>query len=120
VLDDLLGYEVPDHLVDIRYYRPRGDAKEAWDNVDLIGFMGRTMQVKINFLCRDSVLAAPLVIELIRLMDLARRRGERGVQEQFGTFFKSPLTRNGGAAEHALHRQEERLGTWLVEADERC
>ncbi|MGH9272458.1 MAG: inositol-3-phosphate synthase, partial [Ilumatobacteraceae bacterium] len=89
VLDDVLGYAVPDHLVDIRYYRPRGDEKEAWDSIDVVGFMGRRMQVKVNFLCRDSVLAAPLVIELIRLMDLAHRRGESGVQEQFGTFFKA-------------------------------
>ena len=112
-LDDMLGYEVPDHLVDIRYYRPRGDAKEAWDNIDLIGFMGQRMQLKINFLCRDSVLAAPLVIELARLMDLAQRRGERGVQEQFGTFFKAPICGDGAPVEHALHRQEQRLHEWL-------
>jgi myo-inositol-1-phosphate synthase len=66
VLDDILGYEVEDHIVDIRYYRPRGDNKEAWDNIDIIGFLGQPMQLKINFLCKDSILAAPLVIEIAR------------------------------------------------------
>jgi myo-inositol-1-phosphate synthase len=101
------------HRVRIEFYRPRGDEKEAWDNVDLVGFLGRRMQMKIDFLCRDSVLAAPLVLELIRLLAEARRRGERGVQEQFGFFFKAPMTADGSVPEHALHLQEQALLDWL-------
>ena len=92
MLDDILGYPVEDHIVDIRYYRPRGDNKEAWDNIDLVGFLGQKMQIKVNFLCRDSILAAPLVIEIARVLDLARQRGEGGIQEQLGLFFKAPMT----------------------------
>jgi myo-inositol-1-phosphate synthase len=113
VLNDLLGYEVADHVVTISYYRPRGDNKEAWDNVDLVGFLGQRMQLKVNFLCRDSILAAPLVLEIVRLLDLASRRGEGGVQEQLGLFFKQPMRANGYPIEHALHRQEEALYIWL-------
>lgn len=113
VLDDILGYPVEDHVVRIEYYRPRGDDKEAWDTVDLVGFLGRRMQLKVNFLCRDSILAAPLVIEIARLLDLARRRGEGGVQEHLGAFFKAPMTADGRSPEHALHRQEEELVSWL-------
>ena len=82
VLEDILGYEVEDHLVDIRYYRPRGDNKEAWDNIDISGFLGQQMQLKVNFLCKDSILAAPLAIEIARCLDLAKQRGESGIQEQ--------------------------------------
>ncbi len=114
VLDDILGYKVEDHLVDIRYYRPRGDNKEAWDNVDVTGFLGQPMQLKINFLCRDSILAAPLAIEIARLLDLAKRRGSFGVQEQLSVFFKLPMTKTKDAIpEHALHRQEQMLSEWL-------
>ena len=67
----MLGYPVEDHLVDIRYYRPRGDDKEAWDNIDVTGFLGQKMQIKINFLCKDSILAAPLAIEIARVLGLA-------------------------------------------------
>ncbi len=112
VLDDILGYKVEDHLVDIRYYRPRKDNKEAWDNIDITGFLGQPMQLKINFLCRDSILAAPLAIEIARLLDLAKRRESFGVQEQLSVFFKLPMT-NGAAPEHALHKQEEMLLEWL-------
>jgi hypothetical protein len=80
VLDEILGYEVTDHQVHINYYRPRGDEKEAWDNIDVLGFLGERMQIKINFLCKDSILAAPLVLDLVRLMDVAQRCGERGIQ----------------------------------------
>ncbi|WP_199506256.1 inositol-3-phosphate synthase [Geodermatophilus sp. TF02-6] len=114
VLDSILGYPVEDHLVRIDYYRPRGDAKEAWDAIDLVGFLGRRMQVKIDFQCRDSILAAPLAIELARLTDLAQQRGERGVQTQFGWFFKAPMTPDGNTPEHALHRQERVLLDWLA------
>ncbi len=115
VLDDILGYKVEDHLVDIRYYRPRGDNKEAWDNIDLIGFMGQPMQLKINFLCKDSILAAPLVIEIARLLDYAQRCGESGVQPQLSTFFKLPQVADelNEKPEHAVHRQQQMLLDWL-------
>ncbi len=115
VLEDILGYEVEDHIVDIRYYRPRKDNKEAWDNIDLTGFLGQPMQLKINFLCRDSVLAAPLAIEIARCLDLAHQRGEKGIQEQLAVFFKLPMTRNE-RPEQAFHKQEEMLLKWLAEA----
>jgi myo-inositol-1-phosphate synthase len=117
VLDGLLGYTVDDHIVTIAYYRPRGDNKEAWDTVDLVGFLGQRMQLKLNFLCRDSILAAPLVIEIARLLDLAARRGERGPQAQLGLFFKQPMAAGDGEVEHALHRQEDALRAWLVAHD---
>jgi len=112
VLDDILGYKVEDHIVDIRYYRPRKDNKEAWDNIDIIGFLGQPMQLKVNFLCKDSILAAPLAIEIGRLLDLAKRRGNAGIQEQLSVFFKLPMTRNE-KPEHALHIQEKMLLEWL-------
>lgn len=112
-LEDILGYEVEDHLVDIRYYRPRGDNKEAWDNIDIAGFLGRPMQIKVNFLCRDSILAAPLAIEIARCLDLARRRGESGIQEQLSVFFKLPMTKKG-TPEQAFHKQEDMLLEWLT------
>ena len=92
LLDHLLGYPVEDHIVMIHYYRPRGDDKEAWDNIDVTGFLGQKMQLKLNFLCKDSVLAAPLAIEIARCLGLAQQRGEGGVQEQMGIFFKAPQT----------------------------
>jgi len=112
VLDDILGYKVEDHIVDIRYYRPRKDNKEAWDNIDITGFLGQPMQLKVNFLCKDSILAAPLAIEIGRLLDLAKRRGNAGIQEQLSVFFKLPMTRNE-KPEHALHIQEKLLLEWL-------
>ncbi|MBV9655620.1 MAG: inositol-3-phosphate synthase [Acetobacteraceae bacterium] len=113
VLDSILGYKVEDHIVDIRYYRPRGDDKEAWDNIDLSGFLGHRMQIKVNFLCKDSVLAAPLVLEIARVLDLAHQRGESGPQEQLSLFFKAPMTANGHAPEHAFPVQERMLHEWL-------
>jgi myo-inositol-1-phosphate synthase len=115
VLDDILGYTVEDHLVDIRYYRPRGDNKEAWDNIDIVGFLGQPMQLKINFLCKDSILAAPLVIEIARLLEYAQRCGEGGVQSQLSVFFKLPQVSNEMTErpEHALHTQEAMLVEWL-------
>ena len=115
MLDSILGYEVEDHKVAIHYYKPRGDQKEAWDTIDVVGFLGQPMQIKVNFLCRDSILAAPLVIEIARVLDLASRCGDGGVQEQLGLFFKAPQTRDGAEPEHALHRQEEVLRHWLAE-----
>ncbi|MFL1461584.1 inositol-3-phosphate synthase [Roseococcus sp. DSY-14] len=113
VLDSILGYPVEDHIVDIRYYRPRGDDKEAWDNIDVTGFLGQRMQIKVNFLCKDSVLAAPLAIEIARVLDLAQQRGEAGAQEQLSLFFKAPQTREGRAPEHAFPAQERMLHEWL-------
>ncbi len=114
VLDDILGYPVEDHIVDIRYYKPRGDNKEAWDNIDLVGFLGQKMQIKVNFLCRDSILAAPLVIEIARVLDLARQRGAGGIKEQLGMFFKAPMTRAGKREEHSFPVQERALLDWLA------
>jgi myo-inositol-1-phosphate synthase len=120
VLDDILGYKVEDHIVDIRFYRPRGDDKEAWDNIDVVGFLGQPMQLKINFLCKDSILAAPLVIEIARLLDLAKRRGEAGVQEALSMFFKLPQVADEKAMKpiHALHAQEIMLLEWLSQQKE--
>ena len=111
-LEDILGYEVEDHIVDIRYYKPRGDNKEAWDNIDITGFLGQPMQIKVNFLCRDSVLAAPLAIEIARCLDLARQRGEKGIQEHLSVFFKLPMTKSS-KPDQAFHRQEKMLLDWL-------
>jgi len=113
VLEQILGYPVEDHIVDIRYYRPRGDDKEAWDNIDVTGFLGQRMQIKVNFLCKDSILAAPLAIEIARVLDLAKVRGDGGVQEQLSLFFKAPMVRNGHGPEHAFHVQERMLLDWL-------
>ena len=113
VLDEILGYHVEDHLVDIRYYRPRGDDKESWDNIDVTGFLGQRMQIKVNFLCKDSILAAPLAIEIARVLGLASQRGDGGVQEQLSVFFKAPMTRPGNAPVHGFHVQEDMLLDWL-------
>ena len=113
VLDDILGYPVEDHVCSIHYYRPRGDDKEAWDNIDVSGFLGQRMQIKVNFLCKDSILAAPLVIEIARCLDRARARGQGGVQEQLGQFFKAPMTADGSAPEHDFFRQQAMLMEWL-------
>ena len=113
VLDQMLGYRVEDHIIDIRYYRPRGDDKEAWDNIDITGFMGQRMQIKVNFLCKDSILAAPLVIEIARCLGLADRREQGGVQEQMGVFFKAPMTAGGHDPEHSFHTQQTTLFDWL-------
>lgn len=120
VLDDILGYKVENHIVDIRYYKPRGDNKEAWDNIDVTGFLGQPMQIKINFLCRDSILAAPLVIEIARLLDLAKRRGTGGVLQQLSVFFKLPQVADEATEKpvHALHTQETMLLDWLAQPTE--
>ena len=112
-LDQILGYPVEDHIIMIHYYRPRGDDKEAWDNIDISGFLGRKMQLKLNFLCKDSVLAAPLVVEIARVLDLAAQRGEGGVQEQMGLFFKAPQTVGQVEAVHGFNEQQEALDRWL-------
>jgi myo-inositol-1-phosphate synthase len=113
VLDEILGYEVADHQVHINYYRPRGDEKEAWDSIDLVGFLGQGMQLKINFLCKDSILAAPLVLDLARLVDVAHRAGERGIQHQLSLFFKAPYHREGVRAVNDLFKQNALLQEWV-------
>ncbi len=113
VLDSILGYAVEDHVVQINYYKPRGDNKEAWDNIDLSGFLGQKMQIKIDFLCRDSILAAPLVIEIARVLDLASQRGEGGIARQLGVFFKAPMTPPGQIVEHDFGVQARALEAWL-------
>ncbi len=117
VLDEMLGYPVEDHIIQIHYYRPRGDDKEAWDNIDISGFLGQQMQIKLNFLCKDSILAAPLVIEIARVLDLAQTRGQGGVQEQLGLFFKAPQMANGGRPIHAFNEQQIALDLWLAAKD---
>ncbi len=106
------------HKVRIEYYPPRGDAKEAWDNIDLFGWLGYPMQVKVNFLCRDSILAAPIVLDLALLLDAANRAGRSGMQEWLGFFFKSPMSAPGQDPEHHLFRQEQTLYAALRELAE--
>ncbi|MFO0724761.1 MAG: inositol-3-phosphate synthase [Myxococcota bacterium] len=114
VLDDILGYKLEDHQVHIHYYRPRGDAKEAWDNIDILGFLGEPMQIKVNFLCKDSILAAPLVIDLVRLLDVAKQVGDRGIQKQLSLFFKSPYHTAEERPVHDLSKQYQLLKDWAV------
>ena len=92
-----------DHVVRINYYPPRGDNKEGWDNIDIFGWMGYPMQIKVDFLCRDSILAAPLVLDLALFFDLAARAGEKGVQEWLSFYFKSPQICRPGAPTRARH-----------------
>ena len=101
------------HKVRINYYPPRGDAKEGWDNIDIFGWMGYPMQIKIDFLCRDSILAAPLVLDLVLFMDLAQRAGMRGVQEWLSFYFKAPMTAPGLYPEHDIFIQLMKLKNTL-------
>jgi myo-inositol-1-phosphate synthase len=101
------------HKVRIDYYPPRGDAKEGWDNIDLFGWLGYPMQIKVNFLCRDSILAAPVVLDLALLMDLAARAGFQGTQEWLSFYFKSPMTAAGLYPEHDLFIQLMKLKNTL-------
>jgi myo-inositol-1-phosphate synthase len=101
------------HKVRINYYPPRGDAKEGWDNIDIFGWMGYPMQIKVDFLCRDSILAAPLVLDLVLFMDLAKRAGMRGIQEWLSFYFKAPMTAPGLYPEHDLFIQLMKLKNTL-------
>ncbi len=101
------------HKVRINYYPPRGDNKEGWDNIDIVGWMGYTMQVKVNFLCRDSILAAPIVLDLALFLDLASRAGLSGIQEWLSFYFKSPQTAEGLYPEHDLFIQHRKLKNTL-------
>jgi len=120
VLDSILQPELyPDlygnlyHKVRINYYPPRGDNKEGWDNIDIFGWCGMPMQIKVDFLCRDSILAAPIVLDLALFMDLAKRAGLGGIQEWMSFFFKSPVTPDGLQPEHDLFIQQKKLKNTL-------
>ena len=101
------------HVVRINYYPPRGDNKEGWDNIDIFGWLGYPMQIKVDFLCRDSILAAPIVLDLALFMDLAKRAGMRGVQEWLSFYFKSPMTAPELYPEHDLFIQLMKLKNTL-------
>jgi myo-inositol-1-phosphate synthase len=105
------------HKVRINYYPPRGDNKEGWDNIDIFGWLGYPMQIKIDFLCRDSILAAPLVHDLAMFLDLAQRAGMSGIQEWLSFYFKSPMAGQGLEPEHDLFIQQTKLKNtlrWLM------
>ncbi|MBI4465494.1 MAG: inositol-3-phosphate synthase [Acidobacteria bacterium] len=101
------------HLVRINYYPPRGDNKEGWDNIDIFGWLGYPMQIKIDFLCRDSILAAPIVLDLVLFLDLAMRAGMRGIQEWLSFYFKSPMCAPTVYPEHDLFIQLMKLKNTL-------
>ena len=101
------------HKVRIEYYPPRGDAKEGWDNIDIFGWIGQPMQIKIDFLCRDSILAAPVVLDLVLFLDLAQRAGLSGIQEWLSFYFKSPMSRPDLKPEHDLFVQHLKLTNTL-------
>jgi myo-inositol-1-phosphate synthase len=101
------------HAVRINYYPPRGDSKEGWDNIDIFGWLGYPMQIKIDFLCRDSILAAPLVLDLVLFMDLAQRSGMRGIQEWLSFYFKAPMHAPGLYPEHDIFIQLMKLKNTL-------
>ncbi len=116
VLEEILEPELyPDlykdfyHKVRINYYPPRGDAKEGWDNIDIKGWMGYPMQIKIDFLCRDSILAAPLVLDLALFLDLAKRAGMSGIQEWLSFYLKSPQAPKGVKPMHDIFQQQIKL-----------
>ena len=101
------------HKVRINYYPPRRDNKEGWDNIDIFGWLGYPMQIKVDFLCRDSILAAPIVLDLALFMDLARRAGMAGIQEWLSFYFKSPMAAPGLVAENDLFIQQTKLKNTL-------
>jgi myo-inositol-1-phosphate synthase len=101
------------HKVRINYYPPRGDNKEGWDNIDIFGWLGYPMQIKVDFLCRDSILAAPIVLDLAIFLDLAKRAGMRGIQEWLSFYFKSPMCARELYPEHDLFIQSMKLKNTL-------
>jgi myo-inositol-1-phosphate synthase len=106
-------YEKFYHKVRIEYYPPRGDAKEGWDNIDIFGWLNYPMQIKINFLCRDSILAAPLMLDIVLFLDLAQRAGMRGIQEWLSFYFKAPLHAAEVYPEHDIFIQLMKLKNTL-------
>ena len=126
VLDTILQPDLyPDlyneihHVVRINYYPPRGDNKEGWDSIDIFGWLGYPMQIKVDFLCRDSILAAPIVLDLALFMDLAARAGESGVQEWLSFYFKAPQPAGEADVEHDLFIQQTKLKNTLRRVDGR-
>jgi myo-inositol-1-phosphate synthase len=108
------------HKVRINYYPPRGDNKEGWDNIDIFGWLNYPMQIKVDFLCRDSILAAPIVLDLVLFLDLAQRAGLRGIQEWLSFYFKSPMCAPELYPEHDLFIQSMKLKNtlrWLMGED---
>jgi myo-inositol-1-phosphate synthase len=108
------------HKVRINYYPPRGDNKEGWDNIDIFGWLNYPMQIKVDFLCRDSILAAPIVLDLVIFLDLAQRAGFRGIQEWLSFYFKSPMTGPDLYPEHDLFIQSMKLKNtlrWMMGED---
>jgi len=108
------------HKVRINYYPPRGDNKEGWDNIDIFGWLNYPMQIKVDFLCRDSILAAPIVLDLVIFLDLAQRAGFRGIQEWLSFYFKSPMTGPELYPEHDLFIQSMKLKNtlrWMMGED---
>jgi myo-inositol-1-phosphate synthase len=108
------------HKVRINYYPPRGDNKEGWDNIDIFGWLGYPMQIKVDFLCRDSILAAPIVLDLVLFLDLAQRAGFSGIQEWLSFYFKSPMTAPKLYPEHDLFIQLMKLKNtlrWMMGED---
>jgi myo-inositol-1-phosphate synthase len=101
------------HKIRINYYPPHGDNKESWDNIDIFGWMGYPMQIKINFLCRDSILAAPIVLDLALFLDLAQRSEMSGVQEWLSFYFKAPQTIPGLEPMHDVFKQLHKLENTL-------
>jgi myo-inositol-1-phosphate synthase len=113
-------YKTIHHKVRINYYPPRGDNKEGWDNIDIFGWLGYPMQIKVDFLCRDSILAAPIVLDLVLFLDLAQRAGMRGIQEWLSFYFKSPMTAPELYPEHDLFIQLMKLKNtlrWMMGED---
>jgi len=108
-------YSQIDHVVRINYYPPRGDNKEGWDNIDIFGWLGYPMQIKIDFLCRDSILAAPIVLDLALFLDLAQRAGQGGVQEWLSFYLKAPQSADPAGPEHDLFIQQTKLKNTLRE-----
>jgi myo-inositol-1-phosphate synthase len=108
---DLYGHF--DHKVTIHYYPPRADNKEGWDAIDIVGWLGYPMQIKVNFQCRDSILAAPVALDIALFMDLAARAGMKGIQEWLSFFFKSPMHAEGLYPEHDLFIQQSKLKNTL-------
>ncbi len=109
------------HKVQINYYPPRGDNKEGWDNIDIFGWLGYPMQIKVNFLCRDSILAAPLALDLVLYSDLAQRAGLGGIQEWLSFYYKSPQVAPGLYPEHDLFIQLTKLKNtlrWMMGEDQ--
>jgi myo-inositol-1-phosphate synthase len=102
-----------EHKVQIHFYRPRGDNKEGWDNIDIVGWLGYPMQIKVNFLCRDSILAAPVALDVALFLDLAQRAGMSGIQEWLSFYFKSPMVAEGLYPEHDLFIQHTKLKNTL-------